>query len=179
MTSTRPAPTQPPVLRPIEPRDDPAVAAIIRTVMPEFGAKGPGFAINDPEVDVMCATYRQPRSLYLVWELDGRVVGGGGVGPLAGAAPDTCELRKMYVLREARGRGWGEILLRRLLAAARELEYATCYLETLTGMEAAQKLYERMGFARLPAAMGATGHFGCNRYYSLDLRRGPRGDGDL
>jgi len=179
VASQKPPPTQPPVLRPIQPRDDPAVAAIIRTVMPEFGAKGPGFAINDAEVDAMHAAYTLPRSLYLVWELDGRVVGGGGVGPLAGAAADTCELRKMYLLREARGRGWGEVLLRRLLAVARELEYGTCYLETLTGMDAAQKLYERMGFARIPGALGKTGHFACNRFYSLDLRAGPRGDGDL
>jgi putative acetyltransferase len=166
-------------IRPIAPGDDAAVAAIIRTVMPEFGACGPGFAIHDAEVDAMHAAYTLPRSLFLVWELDGRVVGGGGVGPLAGAPADTCELRKMYMLREGRGRGWGEVLLRRLLAAAREMDYATCYLETLTGMDAAQKLYERMGFSRLPAAMGATGHFACNRFYALDLVRGPRGDGDL
>ena len=35
-------------LRPITPADDAAVANIIRTVMPEFGAGGPGFAIHDP-----------------------------------------------------------------------------------------------------------------------------------
>ena len=40
-------------LRPIEPGDDAAIAAIIRTVMPQFGASGEGFAINDPEVDWM------------------------------------------------------------------------------------------------------------------------------
>ena len=34
-------------IRPIEARDDDAVAAIIRAVMPEFGADGPGFAIHD------------------------------------------------------------------------------------------------------------------------------------
>lgn len=168
-----------PRLRPIEPRDDPAVAAIIRQVMPEFGACGPGYAINDPEVDAMHAAYSQPRSAYLVWELSGRVVGGGGIGPLAGAPPEVCELRKMYLLPELRGGGRGEILLRRLLALARGHEYGTCYLETLTGMDKAQRLYERMGFARLPGPMGATGHFGCNRWFALDLRGGPRGDGDL
>jgi putative acetyltransferase len=179
VATRKPAPSSTPALRPIRPADDPEVAALIRTVMPEFGASGPGFAINDPEVDAMHATYTQPRSLYLVWELDGRVVGGGGVAPLAGAAPEVCELRKMYLLPDARGRGWGEVLLRRLLGAAREFEFATCYLETLSSMEAAQKLYERMGFARLPGPMGATGHFGCNKFFALDLRAGPRGDGDL
>jgi putative acetyltransferase len=32
-------------------------------------------------------------------------------------------------------------------------------------MDAAQRLYERNGFTRIPAALGATGHFGCNRFY--------------
>jgi len=167
------------ILRPIEPRDDAAVAAIIRQVMPEFGACGPGYAINDPEVDAMCSVYRQPRSAYLVWELTGRVLGGGGIGPLAGAPPEVCELRKMYFLPDFRGQGRGEVLVRRLLALAREHRFRTCYLETLTGMDKAQRLYERMGFARLDGPMGATGHFGCNRWYALDLLAGPRGDSDL
>ena len=48
-------------IRPIESRDDAAVAAIIRTVMPEYGAIGDGFAINDPEVDWMQRAYDERR----------------------------------------------------------------------------------------------------------------------
>src|SRR5207342_3832387 len=47
-------------IRPIEARDDANVAAIIRTVMPEFGATGDGFSINDPEVDWMQRAYSIP-----------------------------------------------------------------------------------------------------------------------
>jgi putative acetyltransferase len=160
-------------LRPIEPKDDPAMAAIIRTVMPEFGASGPGFAIHDAEVDTMSASYSRPRHGYFVVERDGRVVGGGGIAPLTGADPSVCELRKMYFLKEARGHGLGEKLLRRCLAFAKEAGYQLCYLETLTGMDQAQKLYERLGFGRIPQAMGSTGHFGCNRFYTLDLSKAP------
>jgi putative acetyltransferase len=156
-------------LRPIRSEDDPAVASIIRTVMPEFGASGPGFAIHDAEVDFMSRAYGGPRARYYVVERDGRVVGGGGVGPLEGAPDDVCELRKMYFLQEARGTGMGMALLRELLAAARAFGYRTMYLETLTGMDAAQRLYERLGFRRLEKAMGATGHHGCNRFYALAL----------
>jgi putative acetyltransferase len=158
------------ILRPIEPRDDAALAAIIRTVMPEFGASGPGFAIHDAEVDAMSASYSRPGHGYFVVEQGGRVMGGGGIAPLTGAAPSVCELRKMYFLMEARGHGLGERLLRRCLAFAKEAGYQLCYLETLTGMDRAQKLYERLGFSRIPKAMGNTGHFGCNRFYTLDLR---------
>jgi putative acetyltransferase len=157
------------VLRPIRPEDDPAVARIIRTVMPEFGAKGPGFAINDPEVDAMCAAYAPPRAVYFVVEADGAVVGGGGVGPLAGADDGTCELRKMYFLPAARGLGAGKALLAKCIDEARARGYRRMYLETLTGMDAAQRLYDRFGFAKLGAPLGATGHFGCDRWYALDL----------
>jgi putative acetyltransferase len=80
-----------------------------------------------------------------------------------------CELRKMYFLPELRGHGAGTALIAHCLDAARELKYRQCYLETLTGMDAAQKLYEKHGFARIPAALGSTGHFGCNRFYLRQL----------
>ncbi len=159
-------------LRPIEPKDDEAMAAIIRAVMPEFGATGPGFAINDAEVDTMSTSYSRPRHGYFVVEHEGRVVGGAGIAPLTGEAESVCELRKMYFLKEARGHGVGETLLKRCLELARQTGYQLCYLETLTGMDKAQKLYERLGFRPIPKAMGNTGHFSCNRFYTLAL--GPR-----
>ncbi|MFN7136302.1 MAG: GNAT family N-acetyltransferase [Thermomonas sp.] len=156
-------------IRPIQPGDDAAMAAVIRTVMPEFGAVGSGFAIADPEVDWMSRAYAAPRHAYFVLERDGRVLGGAGVAPLAGGDPDTCELRKMYFLPEARGLGAGAAMMERCLAAARGFGFARCYLETLTGMDAAMRLYERSGFRRIEAPLGATGHGGCNRFYLLDL----------
>ena len=159
-------------IRPIRAADDVAVAAIIRTVMPEFGAKGPGFAINDPEVDHMCAAYARPRAAFFVVTDGERVLGGGGIAPLERGDERTCELRKMYFLAEARGRGAGAALLERCLGAARSFGYATCYLETLARMDAARKLYAKFGFGALAAPMGSTGHFSCDRYYALDLTRG-------
>jgi putative acetyltransferase len=156
-------------IRPIEPTDDAAVAALIRTVMPEFGAKGPGFAINDPEVDCMSSAYRGARHGYWVLERAGRVVGGGGFAPLDGGPADTCELRKMYFLPEVRGLGLGAQLLDLVLARAKEAGFGTCYLETLASMKGAQRLYEKKGFTRLAGPKGSTGHFGCNTFYERAL----------
>ncbi|TAN06316.1 MAG: GNAT family N-acetyltransferase [Rhodanobacteraceae bacterium] len=152
-------------IRPIEPRDDAAVAAIIRTVMPEFGAGGAGFAISDAEVDAMSAAYAQARCAYFVVEIDGKVVGGCGVAPLQHGEPDICELRKMYFLPPARGLGAGHALLTHCLATAHALGFRRCYLETLTGMDAAQHLYRRHGFTPLCAPLGKTGHHGCDRWF--------------
>ena len=157
------------LIRPIEPRDDASVACVIRSVMPEFGADGPGFAIHDAEVDSMHAAYSQPRSAYFVIEHEGTVKGGGGVAPLHGGEADICELRKMYFLPELRGRGAGRAMMQRCLEAARELGFRRCYLETLAGMDAAQALYAKFGFQPLCAPLGDTGHHGCNRFFILDL----------
>ena len=156
-------------IRPITPADDSAMAAIIRAVMPEFGASGDGFAINDPEVDWMSRAYSEPRHAYFVFERGGRVLGGAGIAPLAGGDAGTCELRKMYFLPEARGTGAGARMMARCLDAAREAGFARCYLETLCGMDAAMRLYERSGFHRIDGPMGATGHGGCNTFYLRDL----------
>lgn len=156
-------------IRPIEQRDDATMARIIRTVMPEFGACGSGFAINDPEVDWMHRAYSAPRSAYYVVEVDGEVVGGGGVAQLEGGDADVCELRKMYFLPRARGLGAGAAVMEKCLEKAREFAFKRCYLETLTGMDAAMRLYERSGFRRIDAPMGATGHGGCDIWYLKDL----------
>lgn len=156
-------------IRPITPADDGAVAAVIRTVMDEFDCTGAGFAIHDPEVDAMHAAYAAPGCRFFVITAGGRVAGCGGYGPLAGAEAGVCELRKMYFLPGLRGRGLGERFLRLLLDAMREDEYRRCYLETTSWMTAAQRLYERLGFAAVADAMGATGHHGCDRFYIRDL----------
>lgn len=156
-------------IRPITPTDDADVARIIRTVMPEFGASGDGFAINDPEVDWMSRAYSQPRCAYFVVERENQVIGGGGVAPLEGGDLETCELRKMYFLPHARGLGAGAAMMAHCLQAARGFGFQQCYLETLCGMDAAMRLYERSGFRPLDAPLGHTGHGGCDKFYLLYL----------
>jgi len=157
------------MIRPIEPSDDTAIAAIIRAVMPEFGADGEGFAIHDAEVDAMSTAYARPRSAYFVVEIEDKIVGGGGVAPLEHGESDVCELRKMYFLPEARGLGAGHAMIARCLDAARAFGFKRCYLETLTGMDAAQALYRKHGFTPLCAPMGGTGHHGCDRWFIREL----------
>lgn len=157
-------------IRPITAHDDVRVASIIRSVMPEFGATGEGFAINDPEVDWMFKAYSAPRSAYFVVEFEGLVLGGGGIAPLQGATnPRICELRKMYFMPVLRGNGAGQALIQTCLDKARDFAFELCYLETLTGMDSAIALYQKAGFRSLDKPMGDTGHGGCNRYFARSL----------
>jgi GNAT superfamily N-acetyltransferase len=157
------------VIRHIRPEDDVALSRIIREVMSEFEAVGEGFSVDDPEVSAMYDAYAGPRHAYFVAERNGAVAGGSGIGPLVAAGPEVCELRKMYLLADARGQGVGRRLLEACLEAARERDYRSCYLETMANMDMAKKLYESVGLRPLEAPMGDTGHFGCDRWYSLAL----------
>ena len=97
--------------RPMQAADNPAVATIIRQVMTEFGAVGSDYSISDPEVDAMYEAYPAPQAAFFVIEHEGRVLGCGGMGPLAEGESGVCELRKMYFESELRGAGMGARLL--------------------------------------------------------------------
>lgn len=152
-------------LRPIQPQDNAETARLIRTVMTEFGAVGKGFSIEDPEVDNMFEAYNNDRSAYYVLTLEDRIVGSGGIAPLAGGKPSTCELKKMYFFPEARGFGWGKQLVSQLEQDAKARGFDTIYLETLTRMESANRLYQQAGFQKICGSVGNTGHCGCDSFY--------------
>lgn len=156
-------------LRFIQPADNPEIARIIRTVMPEFGASGEGFAIHDKEVDDMYHAYSGPRCAYLVCHFGKTIVGGGGIAPLLGGDENTCELKKMYFLPEGRGKGLGQAVLTECLQSARKIGYEFCYLETFNTMKSAMKLYEKNGFKKIPGPLGNTGHFSCDTFYRIRL----------
>ncbi len=83
------------IIRPITSNDNEPMAKIIREVMTAYGAVGEGFSINDPEVDQMYDYYQADGCAYFVLsDVQNQVLGGGGIGPLAGGDPATCELKK-------------------------------------------------------------------------------------
>jgi putative acetyltransferase len=160
-------------IRPVASSDAGGTARLIRTVMPEFGASGPGYAIMDPEVDDMHASYTAHGERAAYWVVvrneDSVIVGGGGFAPLVGGDEATCELRKMYLYPELRGLGIGSELLALCIDGAARAGFRRMYLETLAKMKGAQALYEKNGFERIPCAKGNTGHSGCDTYYERSL----------
>lgn len=65
---------------------------------------------------------------------------------------ESCELRKMYVAKEFRGRGIGKFMLGQAVAIARERNYKFIQLETVSVLKEAIDLYVKFGFKEiLPA----------------------------
>lgn len=159
-------------IRTIEKDDNARIAEIIRLVMTEFEAVGRGFSINDSEVDDMYTAYAPQRAAFYVVELDEKILGCGGFGPLIGADEDTCELRKMYFMSELRGLGVGTKLLNLCLEDATRAGFKKCYLETMDNMQQARRLYGRHGFKYLDQPMGNTGHTSCGTWMVRELEAG-------
>ena len=81
---------------------------------------------------------------FLIGRVDGEALACGGVARYDGV---TAEIRRMYVVPEARGRGLSRLVLEALEGEARALGYAFVRLETGRLQAAAIELYVSAGFA--------------------------------
>ncbi len=92
----------------------------------------------------------------LVATQGGQLLGGVTLVPSGGpmadlARPGEAEIRMLAVARAARGRGAGEALVRACVDRARATDGCTAVvLSTQPTMHAAHRIYERLGFARVP-----------------------------
>ena len=161
-------------IRLLEPADVPALLTIIADSRAEYGVGERGAELLEPADHLLYTTYQRQRSLYFVALLGDEVVGGAGLAPLQGADPLICELQRMYLRRDARGRGIGNALLEQCMKAARQFLYVRCYLETITPMKQALEFYGRNGFRDLTSRLGATGHGHNDRWMVRPLRAAGR-----
>lgn len=156
-------------LRPIRPADNQAVARGICEVFEAYGCTGEGYSPQDAEMDDLAGAYSRPGHGYFVLEEDGRVLGGCGFGAYGPPEEGVCELRKLFLLPDARGRGAGEALMLHTLEQARAAGYRRCYLETVARMGEANALYRKHGFEDLDAPLFAGGHHACERWMARAL----------
>jgi putative acetyltransferase len=142
--------------------DNAAIAAIIRLVLTEFKANKPGTVYFDPTTDDLYTLFLNPLSEYWVLEVNGKIAGGAGVYPTTGLPDGCCEIVKLYLLPEARGKGFGKQLIEKCFESAKRLGFKQVYLETMPELKMAVGLYERCGFEYLKGPLGNSGHFGCD-----------------
>ena len=93
------------------------------------------------------AMFVEPDGVFLVVRDGGRAVACGGICRFD---ETRAELKRMYVVPDARGRGLGRRVLVELEVEARRLGYRALVLETGDLQEAALGLYVSAGFERIP-----------------------------
>ena len=152
--------TRRPIMIEIHSADDPASLAAARTlVRAHLLAHSTVHDADAAErvVAALPAPYLAPvGALWVAWVQEAAL----GCVALQELAPDTAELKRMYVRPDARGRGVARRLTEHAITAATARGYTRLRLGTLTTMYAAQRLYTSLGFERIapyrPVEFGET-----------------------
>lgn len=157
------------IIREIIPTDNKHLANIIRTALTDFDAAKPGTVYFDESTDHLYELFQAKGSAYFIAETKEGIAGGAGIFPTEGLEKDTCELVKMYLSKEARGKGYGNLLLQKSIDEALLLGYKKMYLETMPELIRAIPMYEKFGFKYLKGPLGNTGHSGCHVWMLKNL----------
>jgi len=110
-----------------------------------------GFQRFERELAELPGAYVPPRGvLLLALADDGQALGCVALRPLDDTdAAGICEMKRLYVRPEGRGRGVGRMLAEEVIARARRLGYARMRLDTLAAMREARSLYHALGFVSI------------------------------
>jgi len=152
-------------IRPATNQDRDRIAALVFGILTEYGLQ-PDAESSESDLKDIEATYLKSGGVFeLVEDRRGKLLGTVGLCPVD---EDTCKLRKMYLIPEARGRGLGRRMLERAIDHATRLGFKTIVLETVSVMKEAIRLYTGCGFR--PSQQAAVSPR-CDQVYYLDLSR--------
>jgi GNAT superfamily N-acetyltransferase len=127
--------------------DDGEGARLAQAMRDEIAEVYPGVELDGPSMPKAGpAELSAPAGAFLVGFLDGRAVCCGGVKRLPDGA---CEIKKMYVVPEARRQGVARRLLVALEDEARRLGYTTVRLDTGPRQTHAKALYASEGYVEV------------------------------
>ena len=97
----------------------------------------------DEELARLPGEYAPPEGTIIIGYLEGEPAGCVALRKWGG---DSCEMKRLYVKPECRGKGVGRALAEAVIAHARDLGYASIKLDTLGSMREANELYASLGF---------------------------------
>lgn len=144
-------------IRPITPKDNAQIAAIIRKNLEINNLNIPGTAYFDSHLDDLCSFYENKGrgGYYVLFDHNGKLVGGIGFDGIS-LFPRCAELQKMYLDDSAKGTGLSYLLIKFIEDRMRESGFKMSYLETHSNLKAAIHVYEKSGYKRIdrPAEVG-------------------------
>ena len=127
-------------IQPLRPDQIEAAMAVVIAGGVEFFGRPP---VECDDMADLGSHYAAPSGTFLVLLDAGRVVGTGAIRRFEA---ETCELKRMWFLPPYRGRGWGTMMAEKLFEFARGAGYKRIRLDTTPELEAANRLYRRLGF---------------------------------
>lgn len=127
------------------PVTDAAAHALVTAYFDYRAASRPGPSAYAPTYPDP-AQFVPPHGVFLVAEVEGEDVGCGGIRSLGDG---RFEVKHVWVLPEAQGRGLGRALLEELVARARSFGGTELVLDTNASLTAAGRLYRSSGFVEI------------------------------
>src|SRR5438309_4336629 len=130
----------------------PAQIAQVRELFLEY-AKSLGFSLCfqsfDQELAGLPGDYSPPDGRLLLAEYEGRLAGCVALHKLE---PGICEMKRLYLRPQFRGKALGRALAERIIAEARQLAYRRMRLDTVEPvMKDAVAMYRKLGFKEIAA----------------------------
>ena len=107
-----------------------------------------GFQHFEAELTRISLTYGPPRGCLLLAMVENEAAGCVAVRDLD---YPICEMKRLYIDENFRGKGIGRTLVAAILNEARDLGYRTMRLDTLQSMTPARSLYSSFGFREIEA----------------------------
>ncbi len=104
------------------------------------------FQSFDKELAELPGAYAGESGSLLLAEIDGNAVGCVGLRKLSDS---ICEMKRLYVNPDARGRQIGRLLVNEIIARGRQLGYERIRLDTLPFMQTAIGMYRSLGFGEI------------------------------
>lgn len=130
----------------VTPAESAAQVMEARALFVEY-AQSLGFSLCfqgfDEELAGLPGKYAPPEGRLLLARVAGHLAGCVALQPIDARA---CEMKRLYVRPDFRGRGVGRALAQAIVEAGRQIGYRTMRLDTLNSMPEAIGLYRSMGF---------------------------------
>src|SRR5690606_15688313 len=118
----------------------------VLSIWREFIANSPvnlDYQNNEAEFANLPGKYAAPKGCILLADQNGEIE---GCIALREVNADICEMKRLYVRPEARGRNVGRQLAERLIAEARSIGYKEMRLDVQEKSVSARRLYGALGF---------------------------------
>ena len=123
--------------------DGEAVTELVFEVLESYGLQPDPGATDVDLSDIKSHYFDKGGHFDVLEDADGKIIGTVGIYAMKG---HMCELRKMYLNPDYRGKGYGKMLLDHAIDKAKELGFTSMILETASALKEAINLYRKYGF---------------------------------